>query len=153
MAELRPRKRLSKGLPRTIIAILVAVIAIGSITILSLGRFNSSNRVQASTTMPNQKRYKATRPIVVDQQTGQARMPNQQEVDETVATLSVLASRPENLPQVSGASGGVAVDLEGGYGGVMLARPNPDGTWETRCVFTFAEGAEFLGLVEDNSTE
>jgi hypothetical protein len=80
-------------------------------------------------------------------------MPNQQEVDETVATLSVLASRPENLPQVSGASGGTSIDLEGGYGGVMLARPNPDGTWETRCVFTFAEGAEFLGLVEDNSTE
>ena len=91
MAELRPRKRLSKGLPRTIIAILVAVIAIVSITVLSLGRFNSSNRVQASTAMPNQKRYKATRPIVVDQQTGQARMPNQQEIDETVATLSVLA--------------------------------------------------------------
>ena len=74
-------------------------------------------------------------------------------IDETVASLSVLANRPEDLPQTSAAAGGVAIDLEGGYGGVMLARPNPDGTWETKCVFTFAEGAEFLGLVEENSTE
>jgi len=33
----------------------------------------------------------------------------------------------------------------------MLARPNADGTWETKCVFTLEEGAEFLGLVEDDS--
>ena len=94
-----------------------------------------------------------TRPLVVDRQTGQARLPNQEEIDETVASLSVLANRPEDLPQTSAAAGGVGIDLEGGYGGVMLARPSPDGTWETKCVFTFAEGAEFLGLVEDDSTE
>ncbi len=149
MAGLRPRSRLSKAFPRTIIAILVGAIAIVSITVLSLGRINSSNSVQASTTMPNQKRYKATRPLVVDRQTGQARLPNQEEVDQTVATLSVLANRPESLPEAPAAAGGIAVDLEGGFGGVMLARPNEDGTWETRCVFTFAEGAEFLGLVEE----
>jgi hypothetical protein len=103
--------------------------------------------------MPNQKRYKATRPLVVDRQTGQARLPNQEEIDETVASLSVLANRPEDLPQTSAAAGGVSIDLEGGYAGVMLGRPNADGTWETKCVFTFAEGTEFLGLVEDDSTE
>ena len=152
MPGLLPRK-VSKAFPRTIIAILVGAIAIVSITVLSLGRINSSNSVQASTTMPNQRRYKATRPLVVDRQTGQARLPNQEEIDETVASLSVLANRPEDLPQTSAAAGGVSIDLEGGYGGVMLARPNADGSWETKCVFTFAEGAEFLGLVEDNSTE
>lgn len=148
MAGLRPRSRLLKAFPRTIIALLVGAIAIVSIAVLSLGKINSSNSVQASTTMPNQKRYKATRPLVIDQQTGQARLPNQTEIDETVASLSVLANRPESLPQVPGASGGIGIDLEGGYGGVMLGRPNPDGTWETKCVFTFAEGAEFLGLEE-----
>jgi hypothetical protein len=40
------------------------------------------------------------------------------------------------------------VDLGGGFGGVMLARPAADGSWETLCVFTFEEGAAFLGLVE-----
>ncbi len=153
MAGLRPRSRLSKAFPKTIIAILVAAVAIVSLAVLSLGITSSSNNAQASTTTPNQKRFKGTRPIVVDQQTGQQRLPNQGEVDEVVASLSVLANRPEDLPQTPTAAGGISVDLEGGFGGVMLGRPNADGTWETKCVFTFAEGAEFLGLVEDNSTE
>ena len=153
MAASRPRSGLSKAFPRTIIAILVGAVAIVSFAILSLGTTNSSNSVQASTTMPNQRRYKGTRPLVVDRQTGQQRLPNQQEVDEAVASLSVLANRPENLPQAPAAAGGITVDLEGGFGGVMLGRPNADGTFETKCVFTFEEGAEFLGLVEDNSME
>ena len=36
---------------------------------------------------------------------------------------------------------------------MLLARPADDGSWETLCVFTFDEGAEFLGLVEDISAE
>ena len=101
----------------------------------------------------SQKKYKGTRAIVVDNQTGQRRMPNQAEVDEVVANLSQLASRPEDLPSTQGAGGAEVVDLQGGYGGVMLARPNDDGSFETRCVFTFEEGAEFLGLVEDIAAE
>lgn len=153
MAALRPRSRLSKALPRTIVAILVGAVAVAAIAVISLGMTSSSNKAQASAKTPNQKRFKGTRPIVVDKQTGQQRLPNQEEVDEVVASLSVLASRPENLPQTPAAAGGISVDLEGGFGGVMLGRPNPDGTWETKCVFTFAEGAEFLGLVKDDSTE
>lgn len=142
-------KRRIAGLSKTKIAILIGAIAVISLTVFLAGT-KASNSAYASPA--NQKRYKATRPIVVDRQTGQRRMPNQQEVDEVVATLSALAKRPENLPQTSVASGAVAIDLEGGFAGVMLARPNEDGTWETRCVFTFEEGAEFLGLVEDDST-
>lgn len=98
------------------------------------------------------KKYKATREIV-DQQTGQRRMPTQEEVDEVVSNLSQLANRPENLPSTQGVGGAEVVNLEGGYGGVILARPADDGSFETRCVFTFEEGAEFLGLVEDTSAE
>lgn len=98
------------------------------------------------------KKYKATREIV-DQQTGQRRMPTQEEVDQVVSNLSQLASRPEDLPSTQGAGGAEMVDLANGYGGVVLARPSADGSWETRCVFTFEEGAEFLGLVEDTSAE
>jgi hypothetical protein len=97
----------------------------------------------------NQRRYRATRRLVVDRQTGQARMPTTEEVDELVANLTTLTKRADgDLPQTSAAGGGTAVDLDGGFAGVMLARPNDDGTYETRCVFTFDEGAEFLGLVE-----
>jgi hypothetical protein len=115
-----------------------------------------SAMVFMTTTKPSNaspKKYKATRAIVVDQQTGQQRMPTQEEVDEVVGNLSQLANRPEDLPSTQGESNAEIVDLQGGYGGVMLARPAEDGSLETRCVFTFEEGADFLGLVEDTSAE
>ena len=138
--------------------ILLGVIAAISVVVLTLAGAGSSNGVAASTnptlTPATQKRFKATRPIVVDRQTGQLRMPTKQEIDEVVGNLATLAKRPtEGLQQTSAANGGIAVDLDGGYGGIMLARPNSDGTWETKCVFTFEEGAEFLGLLEENSQQ
>ena len=142
----RSPKSKPKGLSKALIVILVGAIAVISFAVLSLGNSKSANSVHASSP---QKKYRGTRPIVVDQQTGQRRLPTQEEVDQTVASLSALANRQENLTQASGAGGGISIDLEGGYAGVMLARPNEDGTWETRCVFTFEEGAEFLGLVEE----
>ena len=123
-----------------LLAVLVAVAAVVFLT-----GTKSSNA--------SEKKYKGTRPIVVDNQSGQRRMPTQEEVDEVVANLSQLASRPEDLPSTQGAGGGEVVDLQGGYGGVMLARPADDGSFETKCVFTFEEGAEFLGLVEDIAAE
>lgn len=99
-----------------------------------------------------ERRYRGTRPIVVDKATGRARLPTQQEVAELVEDLATLAVRPEEgLQQTVAESGAVVVDLEGGFGGVMLARPNDSGGWETSCVFTFEEGAAFLGLVEDQA--
>jgi hypothetical protein len=126
------------------IVVALAVIAIVSAVVFLTGT-KSSNA--------SPKKYKATREIVVDQQTGQRRMPTEAEIDEVVTSLSQLANRPENLPATEGAGGAEMVDLEGGYNGVMLARPTADGSLETKCVFTFEEGAEFLGLVEDISAE
>jgi hypothetical protein len=101
-----------------------------------------------------QKKYKATRAFVVDQQTGETRMPTQQEIDEVVANLSALGQRPDDaLQQSSSPSGAIKLDLEGAFSGVLLARPNGDGTFETKCVFTLEEGAEFLGIVEDTSAQ
>lgn len=98
--------------------------------------------------------YKATRAFVVDKETGKARMPTQQEVDDVVANLSTLGQRSsETLPQSSHASGAEIVDLDGGFGGILLGRPNDDGTWETKCVFTLEEGAEFLGIVVDEAVK
>ena len=96
------------------------------------------------------KKFRATRAFVVDKQTGAVRMPTPAEVDEVVTTLTTLGQQPsEGLAQATDANGAVSVDLAGGFGGVLLARPTEDGTWETRCVFTVEEGAAFLGLVED----
>jgi hypothetical protein len=100
------------------------------------------------------KHYKATRAFVVDKQSGNLRLPTQQEVDEVVANLSTLGQRPEGtLQEATQSNGAVSLDLDGGYGGIVLARPNGDGTWETRCVFTLEEGAAFLGIVEDDSVK
>jgi hypothetical protein len=126
------------------------VIVAGLAAAVSLGVFLMSG---AKSSDAAQKRYKATREIVVDRQTGQRRMPTQEEVDQTVANLSELANRPEDLPETQGVGDAIVVDLAGGYGGVMLARPTEDGNWETRCVFTFEEGTDFLGIVEDISAE
>ena len=95
------------------------------------------------------KKYRATSAIVVDKQTGQRRLPTEQEVAELVATLSNFTTRSEDLPQTPTASGAIGIELGEGYGGVVLARANEDGTIETRCVFSFEEGAGFLGLVAD----
>ena len=47
----------------------------------------------------------------------------------------------------------VIATVLGTSAGIVLARPNEDGTWETRCVFTLEEGAAFLGLVEDDAVK
>ena len=96
------------------------------------------------------KKFKATRAFVVDKQTGAVRMPTAAEVDAVVTTLTALGQQPaENLTSATAANGAVGLDLAGGFAGVLLARPAENGTWETRCVFTVEEGADFLGLVED----
>jgi hypothetical protein len=151
-------KKNSARVSRVALVIIVGVIAAISALVISMAGAGSSSGVVASTnpkpTQSPQKRYKATRPIVVDQQTGQLRMPTRQEIDAAVSSLATLAKRPtEGLRQSALSNGAIAVDLDGGYGGVMLARPKGDGTWETKCVFTIEEGAAFLGLVEDKSQQ
>lgn len=141
----RSRRPARPGFPTLKIAVVIGLVAAFSLGMFLMSGAKSSNAAQ--------KRFKATREIVVDKQTGQRRMPTQEEIDQTVANLSELANRPEDLPETQGAGNAVVVDLAGGYNGVMLARPTEDGNWETRCVFTFEEGADFLGLVEDNSAE
>lgn len=131
-------------------AVFVSLLGLG-ILIFS----KSSNTVTAQTKRsPGDKTYRATRNIVIDKETGQARKPNDQELKELIETLTVLTKRSdENLTSVEGVNGGISMDLDGGYAGTMLARPNPDGTMETRCVFTFQEAIDFLGLVEDGSSK
>lgn len=124
-----------------IAAALAAVVVVVSLAVAATPEAGAQGR---------QKRFKATRAFVVDKQTGAVRMPTQVEVDEVVANLTAMGQRPaESLPQATQANGTVTVDLDGGFGGIVLARPNEDGTWETRCVFTLEEGAAFLGIVED----
>ncbi len=142
MGKLRPRRL-------GIVAGAAAALAIAIASLAGTVRVSASS--DAAAEQAKAKHYKGTRPFVVDKETGALRLPTQPEVDEVVANLSALGQRPaETLQQTTQSNGALTIDLDGGFAGVMLARPNDDGTWETRCVFTLEEGAEFLGLVDDS---
>jgi hypothetical protein len=136
-------KRHQKG--KAVRTLVVAAIAL--LVALSTGGCMSAQSAQGKA-----KKYKGTRAIIVDSATGQLRLPTQEEVDRAVKSISSLVPRPvEEARERTVSSGAIAVSLEGG--GVVLARPNGDGTFETRCVFTFEEGADFLGIVEAESIQ
>jgi len=96
------------------------------------------------------KKYIATRQITVDQQTGTLRLPTPEETETLVDNLITLANQStEGLQARALPNGAVSVDLQDRFQQVTIARPNPDGTSEVKCVASFEEAAEFLGLVED----
>jgi len=100
------------------------------------------------------KKYIATRQITVDQQSGTLRLPTPDETQVLVDNLIELTNRStEGLQARALPSGAVAVDLQDRFEQVTIARPNPDGTSEVRCVASFEEAADFLGLVEDTSQQ
>jgi hypothetical protein len=109
-----------------------------------------SPTVSAQENQRRGKKYIATRPITVDAQTGTLRLPTPEETQDLVDTLAAMTNRStEGLEMTTLANGTKAVNIDGRFQSVMLARPNEDGTSEIRCVTTFEEAAEFLGLVED----
>ena len=140
-----------RGSGKSRLAILVMALAAVALVFASL---TAGTSVSAQAAQGKAKKFKATRAFVVDKQSGEVRMPTQQEVDEIVQNLSTLGQNPtEGLVQQTAANGAVSLDLDGGFGGIVLASPKGDGTFETRCVFTLEEGAAFLGLVEDDSVQ
>jgi hypothetical protein len=153
MKHVRRRSRTSRPF-RLLPAVAIAALALAGAAIASSGNgplaltTTALAAQQEGRPVAAQKKYRATRPIVADPQ-GRQRMPTDTEVAQLVDTLSTLTNRPtEGLAETTTATGATVLDLAGGFAGVMLARVNEDGTFETKCVFTFEEGAEFLGLVE-----
>src|SRR5262245_55528872 len=143
----------SRATRRGILLRIASVLAVVSVAMagMALAASSNSEQRQVEQGQVKEKRYKATRAFVVDKATGTVRMPTQQEVDEVVATLSALGQRPaEDLSQATQTNGALTLDLGGGYNGIFLAQPRAGGGWETKCVFTIEEGAEFVELVDDD---
>lgn len=108
----------------------------------------------AQQTQQPKKKYVATRAITIDAQTGALRIPNAEETQKLVDSLAALTNRStEGLQATTLANGTKAVNLLDRFQSVILVRPNADGTSETKCVTTFEEAADFLGLVEDKSQQ
>jgi hypothetical protein len=130
--------------------LLVGVVAV-TLAISSVGGGSATAAAEQGNGQGQGKRYKATRAFVQDKQSGELRLPTQEEIDQVVENLSRFGQQAvETLPALSSGNG-VEIELNGGFGGIVLARPAEDGTWETKCVFSLEEGAAFLGLVIDET--
>ena len=145
----RPRAVALTGLGLILaIVMIVAGIARTSVAASSGGSTAADQGPQSAP--GQQKKYKATRAIVKDTQTGELRLPTTEELQQTIDSLASLTHRDEAASVDTPTSvGGVSALNASPAAGVFVVRPNEDGTMETRCVFTFEEAAAFLGLVED----
>ena len=133
------------------LAILATAVAALALAIVSL---TAGTEVSAQSAQGKARKFQATRAFVVDKQSGEVRMPTQQEVDRGRPGpdgVRPAAGRERHADDPGERHG--RDRLRRRLGGVVLARPNADGTFETRCVFTLEEGAAFLGLVEDSSAQ
>jgi hypothetical protein len=102
----------------------------------------------------NAKKYVATREIIFDKASGTLRLPTTQEIDDLVTHISSLTNRStDGLTVTQQANGMKVMSLQGRFSGVVLGRALADGTTEVRCVMTFGEALEFLGLEESTSQQ
>jgi hypothetical protein len=89
----------------------------------------------------------ANQKITIDAQTGKLRKPTVEEARALVETITGLTNRSTKGLHVEEAANGMSkVDMQGRFQTVVLAKPNPDGTNEVRCVSSAKEAAEFLGI-------
>ena len=140
--------------------ILLAIIVIGVLAgIYFVGEKSDSGTVFSqqnnwSANRQQEKKYRATRNLVIDEVSGEPRMPTDAELDKLLSTLKTLANTStEGLEERPLEGGGYSLDLQGRFQGVFLSRPRPDGTPEIKCVFSFEEGIQFLGIVEDTASD
>lgn len=134
---------------RTAVMVLAAASMVFSAVWLNSKSGSDSLTARAQSVNGKEKKYRATRRTVKDPQTGEVRLPTEDEITITVASLEELTRQPEGGEEIPAANGGVGMDLQGGFGGTMLFRANPDGSSEMKCVFSLEEGLEFLGLVPE----
>ena len=78
----------------------------------------------------------------VDKSTGKLRKITAEEARELVATLTNITNRRDVSAETR--PDGAEVVQMAGFGHVMVARPNEDGTSDVRCVSTVDEAVEFL---------
>jgi hypothetical protein len=108
----------------------------------------AARRTPTTQTVVKREKWAASRPIIFDQATKKLRKPNAAETAAMVENLEQLTSKP--VPAIRGRiqSNGVRQgSIEGDQANVVVARATADGQYETLCVQTFDEAAEFLGLV------
>lgn len=117
--------------------------------LIALAVATSAQTAWSQSPQSHGKKYVATKPIVLDKTTHQVRLPNDAELQAMVDQISSLTNRStEGLQAKTRPDGTKQINLQGRFNEVVIARANPDGTMETRCVESIEEAAAFLGLEE-----
>ena len=135
--------------------ILITILASAVILAVVVGAIISSPTAEAQQDINRQPQAPdddatiefANQRITIDAQTGRLRKPTVEEARALVETITGMTDRStKGLKVERGAHGLRQVDLKGRFQSVVLAKPNPDGTNEIRCVTSLKEAADFLGL-------
>lgn len=135
--------------------ILISILASAVILAVVVGTIVSSRTAEAQQESSRQPQASdddatvefANQRITIDAQTGRLRKPTVEEARALVETITGLTDRSaKGLKVERGPNGLRQVDLKGRFQSVVLAKPNPDGTNEIRCVTSLEEAADFLGL-------
>jgi hypothetical protein len=146
----RAQRRKRSGKARVLVTL--AVLGMAVALWVALTHAAGQDRAKTPKSAPQSqagKTYVPTREITVDAQTGKVRKPTAEETQELVASLSSMLSKStDGLTAKTLPDGTRQVTLEGRFAPVAIARPREDGTMEVRCVTSFGEAADFLGLVE-----
>lgn len=103
----------------------------------------------------NAGKWIGTRAIIRDEATGQLRKPTRTEVASMIQSLQRLTTPPTTSIKGRVMANGTTRQgsINGGFATVVLGRATADGSIETRCVQTFEEGVEFLGLADEDSLQ
>lgn len=135
--------------------ILITILASAVILAVVVGTIVSSPTAEAQQESSGQPQVSdddatvefANQKITIDAQTGRLRKPTVEEARAIVETITGHTDRSSKGLRVQpGPNGTTMLDLQGRFQNVVLAKPNPDGTNEVRCVTTLKEAADFLGL-------
>lgn len=134
--------------------ILITILASAVILAVVVGSLVSSPTAEAQQESSRQPQAAddttvefANQKITIDAQTGRLRKPTVEEARAIVEAVTHLTDRSsEGLRVKKGPNGSRLVDLQGRFQSVVLAKPNPDGTNEVRCVTSLEEASDFLGL-------
>ena len=100
-------------------------------------------------------RWTGTKAIMFDQASGKLRKPTQLEVAGMLRTIQQLTTKPARSIKGRVTSDGAAMQgsINGAFATVVLARATASGVMETRCVQTFEEATEFLGLAQETESQ
>ena len=135
------------------VAALIATPTTAGVRVVTPEQLGLKVAAQTQRAVQPAERWTATRAIVRDATTGELRRPTPQETLALVKTLrEMTAGAQQPLKTVTTNANGMAIaEVDESYQSVVIARPAPGGVMETRCVRTFEEAAEFLGLTANNS--